>query len=144
MTNSVPRTTLPVHGSTRYIRTYIEVDDGLVRWEVPRTLLGMVPIGSRLIEVPVAEVTAIQMRRVVPHPFRLLLGAALVIAPWFFVHWGLAVPLLLLGLWTTLIALGPHLQLATSGGEVHRAPVCFRHSLDAELYIAAIEDMIAN
>ena len=42
MTDSVPRTTLPVHGSTRYIRTIIEVDDGVVRWEVPRTLLGMV------------------------------------------------------------------------------------------------------
>ena len=144
MTDSVPRTTLPVHGSTRYIRTYIEVDDGVVRWEVPRTLLGMIPIGSRFIEVPVGEVESVEMRRVVPHPIRLLVGAGLVIVPWFFLPWWVAVPLLILGLWTILIALGPHLQLSTSGGQVHRAPVCFRHSLDAELYVAALEDMISS
>lgn len=144
MTDSVPRTTLPVHGSTRYIRTYIEVDDGVIRWEVPRTVLGMIPIGSRFIEVPIAEVISVEMRRVVPHPVRLLVGVALVIAPWFFLPWWVSVPMLLLGLWTILIALGPHLELATKSGKVHRAPVCPRHSLDAELYIAAIEDITSS
>lgn len=144
MAESIPRTILPVHGSTRYIRTYLEVDNGVVRWEIPRTILGMIPVGSHLIEVPVAKVKSVHMRRVVPHPFRLLAGAALIIAPWFVLPWWAAVPLLLLGLWTVLIALGPHLQLSTSEGEVHRAPVCFRHSLDAELYIAALEDIVAS
>ncbi len=144
MADSVPLTTLPVHGSTRYIRTRIEVDDGLVRWEVPRTILGMIPAGSRFIEVPVAEVASVQMRRVVPHPIRILMGVGLAVAPWSLLPWWLSVPPLILGLWTILIALGPHLELVTVGGEVHRAPVCFRHSLDAELYIAALEDMISS
>lgn len=144
MTDSVPRTTLPVHGSTRYIRTYIEVDDGVVKWEVPRTVLGMIPAGSRFIEVPVADVVSVRMRRAVPHPLRLFAGAGLVFFPWFVLPWWLSIPVLILGLWTILIALGPHLQLETKDGSVHRAPVCLRHSLDAELYIAALEDMTSN
>ncbi len=142
MTDSVPRTTLPVHGTTRYIRTHLQVDDGILKWEVPKTLLGMIPIGSRLIAIPVADVKSVALRRVVPRPVRLGIGAALIVIPWFFLPWWAAVPLLILGLWTALIATGPHLQLETSGGEIHRSPVCFGHSLDAELYIAAVEDMI--
>jgi len=142
MTNSVPRTTLPVHGTTRYIRTHLQVDDGLLRWEVPRTLLGMVPAGSRLIEVSLTDVADLRMRRVVPHPIRLIVGAACVIVPWFFVPWWLSVPLLMLGLWTILIAVGTHLELETKSGRLYRSPICFGHSLDAELYMAAVEDMI--
>ena len=144
MTDSVPRTTLPVHGSTRYIRTKIEVDEGVVRWEVPRTVLGMIAIGSRFIEVPVEDVASVQMRRVVVQPSRLLTGAVLAVAPWFLLPWWLSVPVLLLGLWTILIALGPHLEMVTSGGVVHRTPVCFRHSLDGDLYVAALDDMISS
>lgn len=144
MTYSVPRTTLPVHGTTRYIRTYLEVDDGVLQWEVPRTLLGMIPVGTRKIDVPIADVESVRMRRVVLHPVRLLLGATLAIAPWFFLPWWVSVPLLILGLWTILIALGPHLELTTKAGNTHRSPVCLRHSLDAELYIAAVEDMVAD
>ena len=142
MTYSVPRTTLPVHGTTRYIRTHVAIDDGVLRWEVPRTLLGMIPVGSRLIEIPLHDVESVGLRRVVPHPIRLASGVALAAAPWFFFPWWASVPLLILGLWTMLIALGPHLEVATKAREVHRSPVCFSHSLDAELYLAAVEDMI--
>lgn len=142
MSYSVPRTTLPVHGSTRYIRTHLEVSDGKLKWEVPRTLLGMIPMGSRKIDVSIEEIDKVEMKRVVPHPIRLALGAAGVIAPWFFLPWWASIPLLILGLWTVLIALGPHLQLTTKGGTVHRSPVCFDHSFDAELYVAAVEDML--
>ena len=142
MAYSVPRTTLPVHGTTRYIRTHVAVDDGVLKWEVPRTLLGMIPVGSRLIDVPVADVESVRLRRVVPHPVRVAIGVALVAAPWFLVPWWASVPLLILGLWTILIALGPHLEVVTKAGKVHRSPICFGHSLDAELYMAAVEDMI--
>ncbi len=144
MTSSVPRTTLPIHGTTRYIRTYLEVDNGVLKWEVPRTLLGMVPIGSRMIDVPIADVAGVRMRRFAPHPIRTAIGVALVVAPWFLLPWWAAAPLLILGLWTILTALGPHLEVTTKSGMTHRSPVCFRHSFDAELYIAAVEDMIAQ
>jgi len=118
------------------------VEDGVLGWEVPRTLLGMIAIGSRHIEVPVTEIGFLRLRRVVPHPVRWVIGAAGVVVPWCFVPWWAAVPLLVLGLWAILITLGPHLELETKSGEIQRAPVCFGHSLDAELYIAAVEDMI--
>ncbi len=142
MAYSVPRTRLPVHGTTRYIRTELEVVDGTLIWEVPRTILGMIPAGSRSIEIPIADVSTVEMRRVVPHPIRLSLGLVAAVGPWFFLPWWAAIPLLLLGLWTILIALGPHLEVVTKGGTKHRSPVCFGHSLDAELYKAAVEDMI--
>lgn len=142
MTLSVPRMTVPIHGTTRYLRAQLEVDDGVVRWEVPRTLLGMIRLGARTIEVPVADLESVRLRRFAPHPVRVLVGAALVIAPWFFLPWWAAAPLLILGLWAVLTTLGPHLEAVTRTGSSHRAPVCFGHALDAELYIAAVEDMI--
>ena len=142
MADSVPRITLPVHGTTRYVRTHLAVDEGVLRWEVPRTLLGMVPVASRSIEVPLDQIEDLALRRIVPHPFRLAVGAALVSLPWLFFAWWLSLPLLLLGLWAILTTLGPHLELHTKTGVVHRSPVCFAHSLDAELYMAAVEDMI--
>lgn len=144
MTGSVPRTTLPIHGTTRYIRTHLAVDDGVLRWEVPRTLLGMIQIGSLMIEIPVADVEMVRMRRFMPDPIRLAVGLVLVVAPWFLLPWWVSVPLLILGLWTILITLGPRLEVITKSAATHRSPVCFRHSLDAELYIAAVEDMIGR
>ena len=142
MTDSLPRMTLPVHGTARYVRTYLEVQDGILRWDVPRTVLGMIPVGSRRVEVPLVDVKDVRMKRMVPHPVRLALGAGLAVAPWFLLPWWAAVPLLILGLWTILIALGPHLELETKSGRIHRSPICFGHSLDAEIYKAAVEDMI--
>ena len=144
MTTSVPRTTLPIHGTTRYIRTHLQVDDGVLKWEVPQTLLGMIQIGSREIDVSLADVAEVNMRRVALHPIRLAIGLVLVIAPWFFLPWWGAVPLLILGLWAILNTLGPHLELVTKSGEVHRSPICWGHSLDAELYMAAVDDMITG
>ena len=53
-------------------------------------------------------------------------------------------PLLVLGLWVVLVALGPQLKLATRSGATQHAPVCFGHQLDAELYIAVVEDLTAD
>ncbi len=142
MEASVPRMTLPVHGTARYIRTHLQVDDGILKWEVPRTLLGMIPTGSRRIDVPLKQVEAVNMRRFAPHPLRIAIGLGLAVAPWFYLPWWLSVPLLILGVWTVLIALGPHFEVVTKDGRKHRSPVCFDHSLDAELYKAAVEDMI--
>jgi hypothetical protein len=74
----------------------------------------------------------------------LLVGLGFVVLPWFLVPWWAALPLLILGLWVTLVALGPQLALRTHSGAQHRAAVCFGHQLDAELYIAAVEDLAAT
>lgn len=142
MTDSVPRTTLPVHGTTRYLRTHLAVVDGALRWEVPLALLGIVPLGSIRIDVPVRDVATVRMRRMVPHPIRLAVGGALAVVPWFFMRWWLSIPLLILGLWVVLVALGPHLEVVTTRGEVHRAPICFGHQFDAELYKSAVESIL--
>ena len=38
----LPETRLPQHNLTRYIRVRLEVSDGVLRWQLPRTLLGVV------------------------------------------------------------------------------------------------------
>ena len=135
--------TLPMHGLTRYLRVRVEVSDGVVRWRLPYTLLGLVPIGQRNVAVPIAEVRSVGVGRGV-WPWRLLVGLGLIVAPWFLLPWWAAVPLLVVGLWVTVVALGPRLVLITRAGRRHRAAVCFGHKLDADLYIAAVEDLIAR
>jgi hypothetical protein len=103
----------------------------------------MIPAGSRSIEVAVADVVSVEMRRMVPHPLRIAIGVAAVVLPWFFLPWWVSIPLLILGLWAILTTLGPHLELRTKAGKIHRTPVCPGHSLDADLYVAAVRDMIA-
>ena len=145
MTGSVqaPPIRVPTHNLTRYSRTTVEVSDNTVRWEVPRTILGLVPVGTRQVAVPVDDVVSIRVGRAVS-PLRLVIGLAGVILPWFFLPWWASLPLLLLGLWIVLVALGPQLMLATQDGKTHRAPVCFGHQLDAELYISVVEDLTAQ
>ncbi len=137
---SVPPMIMPAHGLVRYCRTEVEVDDGIVRWKVPRTLLGVLPIGYRSIAVPVADVASIRIDRIVRW-LDLLMGLALMIVPWFFVPWWASIPFLMLGLWVVLVSLGPELELVTRSGKTHGAAVCPGHELDAELYIAAVEDL---
>jgi hypothetical protein len=138
-----PPIRVPTHNLTRYLRTTFEVSDNTVRWEVPRTLLGLVRVGLRLVSVPVDDVDSIRVGRAVS-PLRLVIGLVGMILPWFFLPWWAALPLLGLGLWITLVALGPQLVLATRKNETYRAPVCFGHQLDAELYIAVVEDLAAE
>ncbi len=138
-----PPIRVPTHNLTRYLRTTIEVSDNTVRWTVPRTILGLMRIGLRLVAVPVDDVVSIRVGRAVS-PLRLVIGLGGAILPWFFLPWWAALPLLLLGLWVTLVALGPQLILATQRNETHRAPVCFGHQLDAELYISVVEDLAAE
>ncbi len=145
MTGSVqaPPIRVPTHNLTRYLRTTVEVSDNTVRWAVPRTILGLVSAGIRLVAVPVRDVASIRVARMV-RPFRLLIGLAGVVLPWFFLPWWVSLPLLVLGLWVALVALGPQLILTTQREEKHQAPVCFGHQLDAELYISVVEELAAD
>ena len=132
--------TVPTHGLTRYLRVRLEVASGVLRWDVPRTLLGVVPVGVRHIAVPVADVQSLEVRRVV-RPFSLVVGALCIVAPLVLGLWWVAVPMFILGVWVILGSLGPRLDAVTRSGAVEHAIVCFSHQLDAELYMTAVTDL---
>lgn len=131
---------VPAHSLARWIHSTLEVREGVMRWEIPRTILGIVPLGRRIIEVPADSVASIGVGRAV-RPISAVVGAAIMVVPFLF-GWGwwaaLTVPL---GLWIVLVALGPQMAAVTRTGPTHRANVCFAHQIDADLYMAAVEDI---
>ena len=136
----VPPITVPTHGLTRYVRVRLEVADGMVRWEVPRTLLGVIPIGVRHVVVPVADVRSLAVHRAV-RPFNLLAGVLCILVPIVLGLWWIVPPMFMLGVWLILVSLGPRLDVITRSGSVEKANVCFSHQLDAELYMTAVTDL---
>lgn len=133
---SLPPMTVPAHGSTRYLRSRVEVRSGVLRWEVPRAVFGVLPIGSRTIEIPLSEVSSLTVRRTL-QPLRFILGLAWVAIPMIFGLWWLAVPSAMFGIWVIAISVGPQLEVSTTTGTTRRAPFCFTHRFDAELYAQA-------
>lgn len=135
-----PRITLPVHRLARYMRVQLEVSDGVLRWDVPRALLGVAPIGVRRIAIPVADVQSLRVHRAM-RPFSLAVGVLCIVVPLVLGVWWVAVPGLIFGLWVVLVSLGPRLDVVTCAGAKDHANVCFSHQLDAELYMAAVSDL---
>jgi hypothetical protein len=136
----VPPMTVPAHNLARWIHSKLEVRNGMMRWEVPRTIVGLVPVGKRLIEVPAADISHIRMGRAV-RPLGLTAGILAILLP-LWLGWGWwAVLTIPLGLWTILVALGPRMEATTHTGRAYRADVCFGHAIDADLYMAAVEDI---
>jgi hypothetical protein len=136
----VPPITVPAHGLTRYLRVRLEVADDMVRWDVPQTLAGVIPIGVRRVVVPVADVQSIAVHRAV-RPFNLLAGALCILVPIVLGLWWVVPPMVILGVWVILVSLGPRLAVTTRLGSVEHANVCFSHQLDAELYMTAVTDL---
>ena len=77
---------VPAHNLARWIHSKLEVRNGTMRWEVPRTIVGLVPVGKRLIEVPTAEISNIGVGRVV-RPVGLAAGIGAIVVP-FLLGWG--------------------------------------------------------
>ncbi len=136
----VPWMTVPTHRLTRYLRVGLEVADGVLRWDVPRTLLGVVPVGTRHVSLPVVDVRSLQVHRVVRW-VNLVVGAACIVVPLVFGLWWFAAPMAVFGIWVILVSLGPQLDVVTESGMTGHASVCFSHQLDAELYMAAVTDL---
>ena len=136
----VPPITVPTHGLTRYLRARLEVVDGILRWEVPRTLLGVVPAGVRHVLVPVADVESLAVHRAV-RPFSLVVGVLCIELPLVLGLWWIAAPLFICGAWVVLVSLGPRIDVATRSGAEEHANVCFSHQIDAELYMTAVTDL---
>ena len=133
---SLPPMTVPAHGSTRYLRSRVEVSGGVLRWEVPRAVFGVFPIGTRTIAIPISEVSRMTVHRTL-QPLRFILGLAWVTIPVIFGQWWLAVPSTVFGIWVIAISVGSQLEVSTTTGMTRRAPFCFTHRLDAELYAQA-------
>lgn len=139
----VPPMIVPAHNLARWIHSKLEVRNGTMRWEVPRTIVGLLPVGKRLIEVPAADISQIRVGRVA-RPLGLATGIAGIVLP-LWLGWGwwaiLTIPL---GLWIILVALGPRMVATTHAGHTYHADVCFGHAIDADLYIAAVEDIASS
>jgi hypothetical protein len=133
---------LPQHGLTRYLRVRLEVVDGVLRWERPRTMLGIVPLGISRLGIPLAHVRGLRLRQRAMRPFRLIPGLLLIGLPLFVLPWWAAVPLMVIGVWVTFVSLGPRLEIDTRAGKHHRTGVCPGHQFDADLFIEAVNGMI--
>ena len=135
-----PPITIPTHGLTRYLRVRVAVIDHNLRWELPTTLLGVLPVGTRQLSIPVGEVQSIDMGRTA-RPIPLMFGVAMMAAPWMILPWWIALPVALAGLWVTMVAMGPQLLVVTRSGDRHRAAVCFGHQFDADLYMDVVREL---
>lgn len=139
----VPPLVLPVHPAGRHLHTRLAVDDWVLRWDVPRALLGIVPLGTKHVEVPLGELASLAIVRFAVRPLRLVVGVLIAFGafalglPW----WG-TVGLLVLGGWVVARSLVSGLELRTTSGRVHHAGVCFGHLFDAEVYAVAIDDLL--
>ncbi|NQV08025.1 hypothetical protein HQ535_15925, partial [bacterium] len=114
--DSLPEMTVPMHNLTRYLRARVAVFGGVMTWQIPRTLLGIIPIGQRKVEVPVGEIRSLKMNGRTMHPISSLVGMVAVATPWFFLPWQGALLILIIGLWVLVVSLGPGIEASTRRG----------------------------
>ncbi len=141
---SVSPMVIPAHNLARWVRTEMAIANGVMEWQVPRTILGVLPFRRDRIAASTADVEGIAVTRAVRRPVSLTIGLATIVAP-FILGWGwwglLTVPF---GLWISLVSLGPRMVATTFDGSRLPADVCFGHQIDADLYIAAVHDIGAE
>jgi hypothetical protein len=143
--NSVqlPPTVLPLNRATPWYRARIEATDGVLRWETPRTLLGLLRAGTRRVALPLADITAVRARLGV-HPARLAVGLALLGAiltgP---SAWAVPVLAALAGL-QLMMAPDAQLVVRTIDGRTRRLAICILHRMDVELVAAALADLTGS
>ncbi len=139
----VPATTLPQHPLTRYLKVRLEVTDGVLKWQLPWALLGIIPWGTRHVTMPINEIGNITVRMAL-RPLRLIAGAIIaVVSLMLGIGWA-AAPLVAFGVWVAAVSFGPQVELLTTGGATRRAPVCFAHRIDAEMYAAAVNALMVE
>lgn len=107
-----------------YLRSRLELRPDRLHVETPATILGLVPIGTRVRDVSLEDLTGVRIR-VVVHPDRLLVAAALLMLAWMI---GLpmlaaaALTIVALGLLFLAIALGMRIEDRTQ--DTFTVPVC--------------------
>lgn len=139
----VPPLVLPVHPAARHLRTRLAVDEWVLRWDVPRALLGIVPLGTKHVEVPLTELASLALVRLSVRPLRLVAGVLIAFGAFALdVAWWGTIGLLVLGAWVSFRSLVSGLELRTTTGRVHHAGICFGHLFDAEVYAVAVDDLL--
>lgn len=138
--SSLPRITVPQSRMTPYLRAWVEVSDGVLRWQVPRTLLAVVPIGTRPVEIPLESVRVVRVLRAPAMLGRFVAAILLAIALIVAFGW-IAVPIDLVGVWLVLVSNRPHLEVEALDGRRHRAAFCLDARIDAELYAISVNEL---
>lgn len=137
---SLPRITVAQSRMTPYLRAWVEVTGDVLRWQVPRTLLGVLPIGTRHIDIPIASVRSVRVLRAPLMLGRLIVDVLASIALIVAFGW-IAVPVVIIGTWLVLVSNRPHLEVEALDGTRHRAAFCLDAQLDAELYAMSVNDL---
>ncbi|HEX6887787.1 MAG TPA: hypothetical protein VF143_06745 [Candidatus Nanopelagicales bacterium] len=139
----LPPTVLPLNRATPRYRARLEATDGVLRWETPRTLLGLLRVGTRRVALPLADITDVRSRLGV-HPARLAVGLALLAAiltgpP----AWAIPVLAAPAGL---LLMMAPDAELVvrTTDGRTRRLAICVLHRMDVGLVAAALADLTGS
>lgn len=140
---TLPLTTLPLNTITPHLRARLEVVDGALRWELPRTVLGAVPIGTERVSLPLATVTSTRSRYAV-RPARLLVGLGLLALPLLWPSLWVVVPAMVAAAGMLLLAPAAQLEVGTSDGRTHRLGICVRHRFDVDLIAAALDDLTGH
>lgn len=139
----VPPTTLPMNTITPYLRARLEVVDDTLRWQTPRTVLGLVPIGAERVALPLQTITGVQARYTV-HPVRLLLGLGLLVVPVAVPVVWVGLPALAVAVVLLLLAPAAQLRVVSANGRRDDLGVCIRHKLDVDLIAAALTDLLSH
>jgi hypothetical protein len=132
---------LPVHRLTPYLRVRIFTDDRSLAIERRRALLGLIPLWTGRIEIPLTELAS---ARVTAHVRLQCLAAAGALAASIFLFdlpMALGVVLGILALLELPLALGPGkaMRVERSDGRSRTVPFCRTHTFDASL---ALEDAV--
>lgn len=139
----LPPITLPQHPLTRRQRPQFAVAEGVRSWNLPRTVLGRVPVGAGHVAVPLAQAASIGVRNAV-RPLRLLVGAALVAVPLLLsLEWA-TLPIVVVGAWVALVPFSAYVVVETDAGATYWAAVRFGHRIDAEFHAEAVDDLAAR
>lgn len=118
---------------TPYMRVRIQLTPERLRVDAPRTLLGVAPVGRRLLEFAPSEIARIRVAWAL-YPFRLLAALSLVaVVVAFTPSLAASIPMLLVVPWLLLLSLVKVIRIHPKQGGAVRVPICFFQTFDGEL-----------
>jgi hypothetical protein len=129
-----PPVTIPTNSVTPYLRTRIELTDVALRATGPRTLLGIVPVGRRELEVALADLLDVRVTMTLRWE-RLLLAVAL-LAGAVLASGVLRLLPLALALWLLPLSYVAALRIESRQAR-HDVPICLFYRFDVGLVAIA-------
>lgn len=98
---------------------------------------GILPIGRRVIDMPVEEVATLEVGKVI-HPVRLTVTVAVLVLAILTGSWWIVVPGVVIALWIVVVAFGPNLIPTTTSGDRETTAICLGHQIDGEFHRDAV------